>query len=274
MATLPNPSQLGDFARVDAVDADNFVARLDVMQALDSFRIYKQETFELMSLQPGMHIADVGCGTGDDLAKLALRVSPGGIAVGFDLSEAMLSEARRRYADVPSLTFVNAPATALGAWPDRFHAIRADRVLIHVPEPEEVLREMIRVARPGGRIVVSEPDMPGCWLASSDYTLTGNIMQTIAESCTNPYVARDLYTMFRDAGLRDITFGVRNVTAFDPQSVNQVLDFESAIVGMRARKTFSDEEVARWSAELEERGRTGRFVAGLSIMIVAGTKQD
>jgi hypothetical protein len=80
MTNSAHPSQLGDFSRVDAVDADNFVARLDVMQPLDSFRIYKQETFELMGLQPGMRTADVGCGTDDDLGKLALQVLPGGSA--------------------------------------------------------------------------------------------------------------------------------------------------------------------------------------------------
>jgi ubiquinone/menaquinone biosynthesis C-methylase UbiE len=266
-------SQLGDFSRVDAVDADNFVARLDVMHALDSFRIYKQETFELMGLQPGMHIADVGCGTGDDLSRLAIEVTSDGRAVGFDLSEAMLDEARRRHAKIPSLRFMNAPATALGVAADTFHAIRADRVLIHVPKPEEALQEMIRVTRPGGRIVISEPDMPGCWVASSDYALTGRIMQSIAESCVNPYLARDLYAMFHDAGLRDVSFRMRSVTAFDPQSVNKVLDFKSVLAGMHAKKLFSDEEVGRWIGEFEERGRTGRFVAGLPVMIVTGTKQ-
>lgn len=273
MTSLQHSPQLGDFSRVDAVDADNFVARLDVMQTLDSFRIYKQETFELMGLQPGMQIADVGCGTGDDLSILALQISPGG-ATGFDLSEAMLVEARRRHAGVPSLVFLNAPATALGTAPESFDAIRADRVLIHVPEPESALREMIRVTRPGGRIVVSEPDMPGCWVANSDYALTGRIMQSIAESCVNPYLARDLYGIFLDAGLRNVSLRMRSVTAFDPQSVNKILDFKTVLAGLRARQLFSDEEVARWVAEFEERGRTGRFVAGLPVMIVSGTKQE
>lgn len=274
MTSSQSSSQLGDFSRVDSVDADTFVARLDVMQALDSFRVYKQETFELMGLKPGMNIADIGCGPGDDLGKLALQVVPGGTAVGFDLSEAMLEEARRRHADVPSLSFRNAPANELAVPAHSFDAVRADRVLIHVPRPEEALKEMIRVTRPGGRIVVSEPDMPGCWVASSDYVLTGRIMQSIAESCVNPYLARDLYAMFHDAGLRDVTFSMRSVSAFDPQSVNKILDFKSVLAGMHARKLFTDDEVTRWITEFEERGRTGRFVAGLPVMIVSGVKQD
>ncbi|MGU7782706.1 methyltransferase domain-containing protein [Burkholderia sp. PU8-34] len=267
-------SQLGDFSRVDAVDANDFVTRLDVMQRLDTFQIYKQETFELMGLRPGMRIADVGCGTGDDLGKLVRQVAPGGSAMGFDLSEAMLDESRRRFAAVPALTFRNAPATALGVAANTFDAIRADRVLIHVPTPENALMEMIRVTRPGGRIVVSEPDMPGCWVASSDYALTGRIMQSIAESCVNPYLARDLFAMFRDAGLDDISFRMRSVTAFDPRSVDKILDFKSVIATMQVQGLFSEEEVAHWLAEFEERGRTGRFVAGLPIMIVTGTKPE
>jgi len=64
------------------------------------------------------------------------------------------------------------------------------------------------------------------------------------------------------------------VSAFDPQSVNKILDFKSVLAGMHARKLFTDDEVTRWIAEFEERGRTGRFVAGLPVMIVSGTKQD
>jgi ubiquinone/menaquinone biosynthesis C-methylase UbiE len=265
-------SQLGDFSCVDTVNPSDFVARLDAMQSLDSFQIYKQETFDAMDLKPGMWIADVGCGTGDDLSKLAREVTPGGGAVGFDRSEAMLAQSRRRHADVPSLSFTHATATALGVEANTFDAIRADRVLTHIRQPEDALMEMIRVTRPGGRIVVSEPDMPGCWVASSDYALTGRIMQSIAESCVNPYLARDLFAMFRDAGFRDISFRMRSVTAFDPQSVDKILDFKSVIANMQAQASFSDEEVARWLAEFENRGRTGRFVAGLPIMIVTGTK--
>ncbi len=264
--------QLGDFSHVDDADAGHLVARLDAMHALESFKTYKKETFSLLRLQLGASVADVGCGTGDDARTLAGLVGPQGRTVGFDLSEAMLSQARERHGDVPGLSFSHAPSETLEVPDSSFDGVRADRVLIHVPSPANTLKEFIRVTKPGGRIVISEPDMPSCWVASNDYVLTDKIMREIATSCVSPYLPRDLWIMFKDAGLTDVTLSVRAVTAFDPVSVSKILDFGSVVASMLTRQMLTEQDVADWMAEFAERGRTGRFAAGVPIMIVAGTK--
>ncbi|MDB5438006.1 MAG: hypothetical protein JWM33_433 [Caulobacteraceae bacterium] len=264
--------KLGDFARVDSADADNLVQRLDAMHALAAFQIYKQETFELLRLKPGFHVADIGCGTGDDARILAGMVGGAGRVTGFDLSAAMLEQARERHADVPGLTFRNASADALGVDEASFDAIRADRVLIHVPDPKRALNELIRVIKPGGRIVISEPDMPGCWVASNDYATTDLVMQQIARSCVSPYLARDLLAMFRDAGLRDVSLAVRTVTAFDAVSVGKILDFESVVKGMLAHGLLAPDQAQTWMQDFIQRDRDGRFAAAVNIMIVSGAK--
>src|SRR5215218_4873161 len=85
--------QLGDFSTVDHSDSADLVGRLDVMQSLDAFRAYKARTFAEMRIGPGMTVADVGCGTGGDVAALAHQVGPGGRIIGFDASQAMLDQA-------------------------------------------------------------------------------------------------------------------------------------------------------------------------------------
>jgi len=264
--------QLGDFAHVDEADAGDLVARLDAMHSLESFRIYKKETFDLLRLQPGFKVADVGCGTGEDVRTLAGLVQPNGEATGLDLSEAMLAQARERHGDVPGVSFLQASSDTLGAPDAAFDAIRADRVLIHVPDPAATLKEMIRVTRPGGRIVISEPDMPGCWVASDDNDLTDQIMRQIAISCVTPYLARNLWVAFKDAGLKDVTLTVRTVTVFDPASVGRILDFEGVIGSMLTKGQMNQKQADGWIQEFTERGQNGRFVAAVCIMIVAGTK--
>jgi ubiquinone/menaquinone biosynthesis C-methylase UbiE len=106
--------KLGDFAQVDSGDSENLVQRLDAMHALTAFQIYKKETFDLLRAGPGARVADVGCGTGDDARSLSNLVTPGGQVTGFDLSAAMLEQARERHADIPHLNFRNAPADDLG----------------------------------------------------------------------------------------------------------------------------------------------------------------
>lgn len=269
---LTDTRELGAFAHVDQADADNLVQRLDAMHALTAFQLYKKETFELLRMEPGFHVADIGCGTGDDARRLAGLLGRDGRVTGFDLSEAMLAQARERHADIAGLDFKNAPADRLGVDDDSFDAIRADRVLVHVPDPQRALEELVRVVRPGGRVVISEPDMPGCWVASDDYATTDQVMQQIARSCVSPYLARDLLAMFRTAGLQDVSLVVRTVTVFDAASVGKILDFESVVKGMLARGLLAPDQAQRWMEDFVRRDREGRFAAGVNIMIASGAK--
>jgi ubiquinone/menaquinone biosynthesis C-methylase UbiE len=264
--------QLGAFSNVDKTDSDDFIARLDRMHALDSFRAYKRKTFDLMKLGPAMKTADVGCGTGEDARALADIVGAEGEVIGFDLSEAMIAQACTRHAGVPGLRFECAPSDALRLPDDDLDGIRADRVLIHVSDPSATLDEMIRVTKPGGRIVVSEPDMPGFWVASDDYATTELVIRAIASSCVTPFLPRDLWAIFRDHGLADISYTVQTITSFDLSAVAKVLDFSAVLKLMVYNGSLDQTRAMAWSDDLQTRGRTGRFVAGMNIMLVSATK--
>jgi ubiquinone/menaquinone biosynthesis C-methylase UbiE len=264
--------RLGDYAAVDQADAAHLVDRLDAMHALDAFRRYKARSFDLLGAAPGGSYADFGCGTGDDAAKLAQRVAPGGRVVGFDISEAMLTQGRERHGDIPGLSFASIADGRLDAADNSFDGVRADRVLIHTPDPRATLRELMRVTKPGGRVVISEPDMPGCWVAADDYDLAGQVMGEIARSCISPYFARDLMPAFKEAGLKDVSFEIWPVTAFDPAQVARILDLEGVVGGMHARGQLSDAQVGALVADFRTRGESGRFVAAVSIMVAAATK--
>ncbi|GJE54314.1 MULTISPECIES: methyltransferase domain-containing protein [Methylobacterium] len=263
---------LGDFADVDSADSEHFVAKLDEMQALPAFQDYKQIAFALLRLVPGASVADIGCGAGDDAGRLIALVQPSGSVTGFDLSETMLAQARARYGNIPGLSFAFGSADGMTAAEGRFDAVRADRVLIHVPDATQTLAEMVRATKPGGRVVVSEPDMPGCWMSSSDPELAQRVVHEIAQTCTSPFLARDLVALFKDAGLVDVTLTVSPVTAFEPGIVGKILDFAGIVRRLVESGAVTKEKATEWVAELEERGRTGRFVGGMSIMTVAGTK--
>lgn len=264
---------LGNFANVDQADSAELVGRLDTMHALDFFRSYKRETFALMRLGPGDSAADVGCGTGEDARHIADIAGQTGRAVGFDISETMLNEARSRHgAGTPNLQFVQSAADDLKAPSAGFDAIRADRVLTHVPDTAAALREMIRVVKPGGRVVVSEPDMLGCWVNNAHYATSTRILQAIAHSCASPFAARELYHSFQDAGLGEVRLLLRSVALTDPQSADNILRFGAAIETMIEKGKLGAEDARMWLADFEERRQTGRFLGGATIFIVAGVK--
>ena len=134
ISTVPD-RRLGDFSSVDTEDKSNLVVRLDAMHQLSTFRSYKQETFSLLDIASRSVVADVGCGTGEDVHSLSRLVSPGGQVVGVDLSEAMLDQARERHGGLAGVSFRQLSTQSLPAEDESFDAIRADRVLIHVPRP-------------------------------------------------------------------------------------------------------------------------------------------
>jgi ubiquinone/menaquinone biosynthesis C-methylase UbiE len=124
---------------------------------------------DLAAPGPSATIADVGCGNGIYLAELVRR-GFGGRVLGVDLSLGMLAAARERLngigsvgdASAPdgstestsSVALANADATALPLRDGVADLALAPHMLYHVPEPADALRELRRVTRPGGRVVI------------------------------------------------------------------------------------------------------------------------
>jgi ubiquinone/menaquinone biosynthesis C-methylase UbiE len=119
---------------------------------------------DLAGLAPTDTVADVGCGNGMYLAELARRGLPGRV-LGVDLSLGMLTAARERLAagaaagpaaGAPSarVALAGGDATALPLRDDAANVTLAAHMLYHVPEPADAVRELRRVTRPGGRVVI------------------------------------------------------------------------------------------------------------------------
>ena len=109
----------------------------------------KKYQFVLENVFQTGKILDLGCGTGMLLGELAKRCE---LAVGVDSSHGMLKVARERGRDFP---LVCADADYL-PFPARcFDAVVSVTLLQNMPAPSKTVREMVRVLRPGGRIIVT-----------------------------------------------------------------------------------------------------------------------
>jgi SAM-dependent methyltransferase len=266
--------ELGAFANVDATDAKDFISRLDRMQSDEGFGAYKRQSFESLGLTSGAKVADIGCGAGHDAAALARLVGPEGHATGVDVSSAMIEEADKRFAETENLNFLAAPADALPFETGSLDAIRADRVLIHVPDPIAAIKEMLRVLRPGGRIALSEPDMLGFWVASSDPQISAVVSGAIANSCLHPNLPRDMSVMLRDLRLGSVKHLPLAMITDDFSFVDQVVRFELVAQAIAAKGVAPADRVEGWVTDLIDRRENGRFCAGLTIVTVAATKPE
>ena len=100
--------------------------------------------------KPGQSVLDLAAGTGSSSIALNLE---GVRVVASDFSQGMLAEGRKRH---PELEFVFADATNLPFAANEFDATTISFGLRNVVDVEKALREMFRVTKPGGRVVICE----------------------------------------------------------------------------------------------------------------------
>jgi len=120
-------------------------------------------------LVPGRRVLDVGSGPGTLTVDIAERVAPGRV-VGVDAAEVVVEQARALAAarGVDTVEFVVADLFALPFDDDSFDVVHAHQVLQHVGDPVAALREMRRVAVPGGVVAAREVDYHGTvWAPAS-----------------------------------------------------------------------------------------------------------
>lgn len=113
----------------------------------------------LPHLRRGQSLLDVGCGPGTVTVDLARRLAPGEV-VGLDNAAVVLEDARAAAAGagLVNLRFLEGDAYALPFEDDSFDVVHAHQVLQHLTDPVAALREMKRVARPGGIVAVRDAD--------------------------------------------------------------------------------------------------------------------
>jgi demethylmenaquinone methyltransferase / 2-methoxy-6-polyprenyl-1,4-benzoquinol methylase len=127
-------------------------------------RRWRERAADLARVAPGSSVLDVATGTGDLALELARRVAPDGEVIGSDFSERMLERARAKAsnAHAPGVMprFQWGDALAL-EYPDgRFDAATVGFGARNFSDLDRGLREMTRVVRPGGRVVVLELATP------------------------------------------------------------------------------------------------------------------
>jgi ubiquinone/menaquinone biosynthesis C-methylase UbiE len=126
----------------------------------------RRATFQALvaaaGVQPGQRVLDVGCGTGYFARLLARAVGPDGLVVGIDPSPEMVAYASRKAAGVGNCRFQVGTGESLDFPAEHFDLVVSSLVLHHLPKDLRVpaLREMRRVLRPGGRLLVAEAQSP------------------------------------------------------------------------------------------------------------------
>ena len=159
-----------DKARKVADVFDSVASKYDVMNDLMSLgvhRLWKRAAISLAGIRGGERVLDLAGGTGDLSSRLVPRVGASGLVVLSDINASMLAEGRRRLVDegiAGPVLYVQADAESLPFPAQSFDCVFIAFGLRNVTHKETALAAMLRVLKPGGRVIIlefSQPIAPG-----------------------------------------------------------------------------------------------------------------
>ena len=254
------------FTDVDAQsDPDAWVRVLDTLRQEPLYAAYKQRMVELLDPRTAGRYLEVGTGTGDDALAFAARFSAR--VVGVDASSVMVEEARRR----GLRDAVAADAHALPFEDDSFDGAWADRTFQHLADPPAALGEMVRVVKPGGRIVVADPDYGTQEVAVPDQELARRVLRFRAEcALRNGTLAHQMARLFAQAGLTEVQVEAVPIVLRDPTALDNALGLRHWAGLAHEHGLIEAHEVPAWEVALDEAAANGCFLYSFSLFITGG----
>lgn len=250
------------------------VQHLERVTELSFVERYKRRSHQLMNLQEGHRVLDVGCGLGDDVMALVAQVGATGQVIGIDQSTTMIEQATARQGiqgrpvefhvmDARNMTFDD----------NSFDAVRSDRVLQHIPDVHLAIKEMIRVLKPGGIIVLNETDWGTLTLDVSNRDVFRKIKAHHEDtSIRNGWMGRNTIGYLADGQVENIaTLGE---TAFfrDYDFTKRWGVWHGAVQSAKDAGIITADEANQHLQDLDTRAEAGKHMLTLTIFTVSATK--
>ena len=201
---------------------DEVASRYDLMNdvaSLGQVRVWRAAVAAAVAAGPVDRVLDLAAGTATSTASYTEN---GASAVACDFSLGMLSEARRRRPEIPC---VAGDAMRLPFADGVFDVVTMSYGLRNVNDPRKALKEMLRVAKPGGRLAIAEFSTPVWGPMRRLYSFyLGSVVPALSEAFSSDESAydylgesilawpdqADLARMIQDAGWRSVAY--RNLT--------------------------------------------------------------
>lgn len=186
--TVDAKEKAGRVAGVFHSVADNYDLMNDLMSA-GIHRLWKHITIEMSGVRKGHKVLDIAGGTGDLAAKFSKIVGSEGSVVLADINESMLKVGRDRLIDrgiTENVTFSQADAQYLPFPDNTFDVITIAFGLRNVTDKDMALRSMLRVLKPGGKLLILEFSKPTSSLLSKIYdTYSFNVLPRLGKVFAN-----------------------------------------------------------------------------------------
>jgi arsenite methyltransferase len=253
-------------------------AQLEQAYATSDMIGQREELRRSLRSSAGESILDLGSGPGFLACELAQEVGATGRIVGVDISPDMNSIALKRIAAAgfgDRVEILEGDATALAFADAIFDAAVSMQVLEYLAEPDAALHQLVRVLRPGGRLVIIDTDWDSLVWAARDRCRAARIAGAWNEHLPDPYLPRSLAPRLRAAG-----FEVREVrivpilnTAYDATTFSyNIAPLIAAFVP--GRGGVSEDEATEWLTDLAELQQQGRSFFSVNRYLFAALRPE
>lgn len=236
----------------------------------------KQRSYDCMQIETGHKVLDVGCGPGTDTTPLAQLVGSTGEVGGVDYDEEMIAEAEKYAEKIGTSAWVShkqADATSLPYASGYFDSCRSERLFQHLLNPAAVLAEMERVTKIGGWVVVLDTDWGSGGIDTCETDIERRLVRFNAERMFhNGYSGRQLYRLFKEQGLSDVSYEIFPVTVTSLGIARQMWTSDRMERQALAENIVTEDELHRIRASFEEADAKGVFFGYGNMTLVAGRK--
>ena len=130
---------------------------------------------------------------------------------------------------------------------------------MHIANPAPVLREIVRVVKPGGRVVAVEPDLELVLIDSGMADVTRKVLAIQADAYNNASIGRQLHGLFSQTGLIDAHAVPQIMAIPDATTLETTLRLFSLAHAGVANGAFSRYEASTWEEDLLTKDRADVF---------------
>lgn len=255
---------------VSAADAARMAAFLEERATRPDQVLVNAALRAALAPRPGESLLEVGCGAGVLCRLIGADLLPGGALLGVDVAPDMIAVALELAQGQPHLRFEVAAGGSLPARDRTFDAAFGARLLLHVAEPLPIVREMVRVVKTGGRVVLMDWDFETLVVTHPDRGLTRRLLHWRCDHHSGDnWSGRQLLGYALAAGLRDATVLPVSTVARDETAALTGSLFRAAEVA-RDGGAITPAEHDAWTGELKHQLAEGRFLAAITYFIVRG----
>jgi len=218
-------------------------------------------------------IIDLGCGAGNDVIELAKIIGGQVKIIGVDHDPVMLQQGKEESKNISNVDFMLSEAYPLPFGDESISGLRTERLIQHLTQPENVIKEIGRILKPGQPLVIIETD----WSSLSFYTEFVDVQKKLSAYLTdvkinNGFAARKLISYLQANNFRDIKFEIHPFVVNTLEEANEYFWIEKMIKEASEKGYITDGEYKAFYHALQRANDEQYFACSINLVVASCIK--